>query len=79
MRRARFKVIDTLDNAGGVQKGTVEIDRTNNLLIVRPYRKHRTYTMPLGMVATMVCRRIILNELAEKRKAKANKKKRKQN
>lgn len=70
MSVSRFPVYSQLDSAGGSQRGTVEIDRETKMLTVRPHRKHRTYTMPLDMVATMVCQRIILNELHEQKKAK---------
>lgn len=68
-RLARFKVSGRLDGAGGLQQGTVLIDRAAGLLHVRPLRRRRFYTMPLSMVADMVCQRIILNELADKRAA----------
>jgi len=70
MSVARFPVVAHLDGAGGKKKGTVEIDRDTNMLSVRPYRSHRTYDMPLEMVATMVCQRILTNEVMEKQRAK---------
>lgn len=70
MRRSRFSVVGVLDGAGGARKGTVIIERASGIMYVRPYRKRRIYAMPLSMVADMVCRRIILNELHEKRAAK---------
>lgn len=71
MSLARFKVMGVLDGAGGARSGTVLIDRGANLLHVRPFRRKRLYTMPLGMVEDMVCRRILLNEAAERRAQKA--------
>jgi hypothetical protein len=70
MRCSRFSVVGVLDGAGGVRKGTVIIERASGIMYVRPYRKRRIYAMPLAMVADMVCRRIIMNELHEKRAAK---------
>lgn len=75
MTTARFPVVGPLDSAGGVQRGTVLIDREAGLVTVRPLRKKTTYTMPLSAVATMICQRIILNELREKRVKKAAAKK----
>ena len=74
MRLARFKVSGRLDGAGGLRQGTVLIDRASGLLHVRPLRRRRVYTMPLSMVADMVCQRIITNELYEKRAAAKKKK-----
>jgi hypothetical protein len=74
--KAHFRVIDRLDMAsGGGRVGTVTIDREGGLFIVRPYKRRITYVMPLAMVATMVCQRIIANEVVEKRRAKAARKK----
>jgi hypothetical protein len=74
--KSRFKVLGTLDSAGGVRAGTVTIDRASGLLHVRPLRKHREYTMPLSMVADMVVKRIIMNEFLEKQRARKSKHKR---
>jgi len=74
MRTARFKVMGALDGAGGARAGTVVIDRDSGLVHVRPLRRRRVYTMPLSMVADMICKRIILNEAYEKRAARAKKK-----
>jgi hypothetical protein len=65
-----------LDGAGGARKGTVIIERSAGLLHVRPFRRKRVYTMPLSMVADMVCKRILLNEAAERRAARASKRRR---
>jgi uncharacterized small protein (DUF1192 family) len=67
---ARFPVVAHLDGAGGVKPGTVEIDREAKTFRVRPKRSHRTYELPLSMVATMVCRQVILGESIERQKAK---------
>lgn len=70
MRCARFKVFGQLDGAGGAKQGTVIVDRVSGLLHVRPFRRKRVYTMPLSMVADMVCKRILMNEVMEKRATK---------
>jgi len=75
MAKARFKVMGALDGAAGVRSGTVIIERDCGLFHVRPARRRRLYTMPLSMVADMVCKRIILNELHEKKAAKKAKRK----
>jgi hypothetical protein len=74
-RMSRFKVYGVLDGAGGARAGTVLIERAAGLLHVRPFRRRRVYTMPLSMVADMVCRRILMNEMYERRAAKAKRKK----
>lgn len=75
MTVARFKVFGRLDGAGGARQGTLSIDRAAGLVHVRPYKRQRVYTMPLSMVADMICMRIIMNELADRRAAKAKGKK----
>lgn len=70
MTTARFPVNAHFDGAGGMQKGSVEIDRETKMFSARRHRSHRTYSMPLSVVADMVVRAIILSELAEKKKAK---------
>ena len=74
MRIARFRVMGVLDGSGGARSGTVTIDRDSGLVHVRPLRRRRVYTMPLSMVADMICMRIITNEVYEKRAAKTKKK-----
>ena len=70
MSKSHFKVRDSLDGAGGAREGTVTIDRDAGLFHVRPLRRHRVYTLPLAMVATMVCRMIVAAEVREKKRAK---------
>ncbi len=60
-RRIRIPVTGRLDNAGAEQRGTVVIERDTGLITVRPLGKRRTYTLPLGDVATMICERVIRN------------------
>jgi len=75
-RCSRFKVFGRLDGAGGARAGTVLIERAAGLVHVRPHRRKRVYTMPLSMVADMICTRILMNEAADRRAAKAKAKKR---
>lgn len=70
MSRATFRVFGSLDSAGRATNGTVTIDRAAGLFSVRPYRRRRTYVLPLADVATMVCRNILRIEVAERKKAK---------
>lgn len=70
MSTARFPVVAHLDGAGGTKQGTVEVDRETKMFRVRPKRSHRVYELPLAMVATMVCRQVIMGEAIEKQKAK---------
>lgn len=67
---SRFRVLGQLDGAGGFRPGTVRIDRAAGVFEVRPLRRRRVYALPLGDVATMVCRRIIVAEVAAKRAAR---------
>lgn len=69
-RKVRIRVVAELDGAGGPSVGTIEIDRDAGLISVRRLRCRRAFVLPLASVATMICRRIILAELAEKRAAK---------
>ena len=62
MSTSRFEVTGALDSAGGVQDGTVLIDRDAKTFGVRVYKKRRIYTLPLSMVADMVVKSIILAE-----------------
>lgn len=62
MSTARFSVVGTLDSAGGLQQGTVLIDRTAKTFEVRVYKKQRLYVLPLGVVADMVVKSIIMAE-----------------
>jgi hypothetical protein len=70
MTVARFPVTGTLDGAGGRQSGAVLIDRDSGDFSVRPRGRRRLYTMPLSVVASMVCSAIIRSELAEKKALK---------
>jgi hypothetical protein len=70
MSVARFSVTAQLDFGGGRHPGTVTIDRTSGDFSVRPRGRRRLYTMPLSVVATMVCEAIVRSELAEKQASK---------
>jgi hypothetical protein len=70
----RFPVVGRLDHASRLQAGTVIISRTSGIFTVRPYRRRRTYTLPLSTVAEIVCQRILRTELAERKAAKKAKK-----
>lgn len=76
MGRSRYRVIGSLDIGGGAQVGTVTIDREAGLFSVRPLRRRREYVLPLSVVATMVCERIVRAELREKRAAKKSRRRR---
>jgi len=69
-RDAHFRVEARFDAAGGKQEGTVTVDRDAGLVHVRPLRAQRVYTMPLDMVADMICQRIVLNEVRDQKIAK---------
>jgi hypothetical protein len=74
MSVARFPVTGRLDWGAGHHAGTVLINRENGDFSVRPRGRRRLYTMPIGIVATMVCEAIVRSELAEKRALKKAKK-----
>jgi len=66
----KFRIFGRLDHAVRAQQGTVVISRSAGIFTVRPYRRRRTYTLPLATVAEIVCQRIIRAELAERKAAK---------
>lgn len=66
-RKARFEVFERLDMASVPQRGTLTIDRQSGLCSVRPKRRRRTFDLPLSFVARMICRHVIMGELAEKK------------
>jgi hypothetical protein len=70
MRPARFRIVGRFDQAGGVQEATVTIDRDTKVFKVRPLRRHRSYDLDLATVAAIVCQRIIVSEVREKRAAR---------
>jgi hypothetical protein len=74
--KSRFRVLGKLDGTGGARDGTVLIDRMSGIIEVRPIRRRRTYALHLSDVATWICQRVIMAELAEKRAAKRQKRRR---
>lgn len=75
MKQARhFRVIGTLDGAGGLRPGKVTIT-PDGFFKVRPHFRKRVFEMPLSAVADMVCKRTIFAEVASKRAAKLKGKK----
>lgn len=70
MSIARFKVNGQFDRPI-TQEGTLEIDRKNGLISVRPKGRRRVYTLPLAVVAEYVCWKVIKAEVIEGRKEKA--------
>lgn len=69
--KSRFKVYGSLDRAGRLVSGTVEIDRKAETFTVRPKRSRKVYTTNLSLVADIVVERIIKAELREKAREKA--------
>ena len=66
---ARFRISGRLDT-GRLQEGTVSIDRNTMVLTVRPLRRRRGYSLPLGTVAEIIVSKCIKAEVAAKRAAK---------
>jgi hypothetical protein len=66
MRKARIKVLGRIDCASSAM---VTIDRSG-LISVRPYRRHREYTLPLEAVARAIVYQVVMAELKEKKRAK---------
>ena len=67
-----FRVVGTLDGAGGVRRGKVTIT-PDGFFQVRPFRRRRVFELPLSAVADMVCKRTILAEVKVKRADKKRK------
>jgi hypothetical protein len=74
--KAHFRVVARMDSPVP-RPGTVTIHRRidaygrpANLFEVRPYRRRRTFELPLSTVADMVVARIIRAEVLEKRRKK---------
>jgi hypothetical protein len=73
VRPARARVMGRFDSASALQQATVTIQRVNGaggLFSVRVFHKRRQYELPLGVVAEMVCQRIIKGEVFQARLAK---------
>lgn len=69
MGRARFKVSGDFDKA---KSATVTISRLGGVFSVRPFRRRKTYALPLSDVAEMVMWRIMKAEAEAKLLAKRN-------
>jgi hypothetical protein len=74
MAVSRFKVFGTLDSAGGMKKGTFEIDRETGVVTVRPFRSRLVYEVLLNNLATLVCKQSLGVVREEKKAAKKAKK-----
>ena len=76
MKQSRhFRVLGVLDNAGGVQSGRVTIT-PDGFFQVRPLRRRRVYALPLSTVADIVCKRIMISEVAAERAEKKKRRRR---
>lgn len=69
MRKFHAKVVGLFDRSFPTE-GKVTIDRKAGLFTVRPKRRHRTFELPLGDVASFVVRSVIRAEVAAKKKSR---------
>ena len=74
--KVRLHVFARLDDASRAQHGTVVIDRETGHTVIRARKRRRTYELNLSDIATLVVRQLIRQADAERRKAKAAKRKR---
>jgi len=65
MSVAKFSVTGEHRAFNGSDSATVLIDREHGLITVRPFRQHRSYTLPLASVAENIVAKVILSEAAE--------------
>ena len=72
MRNAFFRLEGRYNGASGA---TVIIDRSTNLVTVRPSRRRKTYTLRLEDLAQTIILRCVKAEIAEKKKLKAARRK----
>lgn len=72
MRLVRIRTVGRIDRSIP-QAAWVEINRDAGLFTVRPLRCRRSYTLPLSAAAEMVASRCIRWEVAQAKKAKAEK------
>ncbi len=72
MSTAKFSVYSTLDSAGGMQKGTFEVDRETGVVTVRPHRSRVVYEALLNNLATLVCKQSLGVVREEKKLKKAH-------
>jgi hypothetical protein len=66
-RLARFKIYGRFN---GASAATVTIDRSTDIVTVRPLRRRKTYEMTLGGIAEMIIYKVIQQEIREKNKDK---------
>lgn len=59
-----------------LRKVTTRVDRDAGTFSVRPLRRRKVYTLPLGTVATLVCGLVLRAELAAKKAAKKKRRRR---
>jgi hypothetical protein len=55
-------------DGAGVDRGTLEV--SPGFVRVRPFRRRRWYELPIDVVAAVVVQRVLMAEVAERRKAK---------
>ncbi len=70
MRVSRFRVVARLHMASRPSIGTVEINRANGIVRVRPLRMRRTFDVPLADVASWIVRSQLIAEARERRASK---------
>ncbi len=70
MTIAKFKVFSGGGKYNGACEATVTIDRSSNLVQVRPKRRRKQYVMRLEDLAETIIWNCIKAELLEKKKAK---------
>jgi hypothetical protein len=68
LSKSKFKVYGS-NKYNGKSEATVIIDRSNNLVMVKPKGMHRNYEMRLEDLAGIVIWNCIKSEIIEKRKA----------
>lgn len=66
-RKARCRVIGRIDCS---PSATITIDAMAGLISVRPYRRHREYTLPLESVARAIVFQVVTAELKDKKRKK---------
>ena len=67
MSVSRFKVSKVTQDFNGKPTATVEIDRNNNIVSVRPSHMRTSYSMPLADVANWIIGRCVMAELPQQK------------
>jgi hypothetical protein len=70
MTIAKFVVDGDRRDLNGATSATVLIDRKLQLITVRPFRQHSSYTLPLADVAGFIVTKCIKAEVAEAKPAR---------